>query len=84
MAIARGGVSAGECGQDFQHCGVVPGPIVGDALLRVDAADANVELVGAGLLDRLGVAVSHLPVFGEFDNAAQLRCSSCGEGSVRG
>jgi hypothetical protein len=57
---------------------------VGDALWRVDAAEANVELTGAELLDCLGVAVSHLPLFGEFDNAAQLRCSSCGEGSVRG
>ena len=78
------GVFADECGQDFQNCGVVPGRIVGDALWRVDAAEANVELAGAELLDRVGVAVSHLPVFGEFDNAAQLRCSSCGEGSVRG
>lgn len=78
------GVFADECGQDFQNCGVVPGRIVGDALWRVDAAEANVELAGAELLDRLGVAVSHLPLFGEFDNAAQLRCSSCGEGSVRG
>jgi hypothetical protein len=36
------------------------------------------------VLDRLGAAVSHLPLFGEFDSAAQLRCSSCGEGSARG
>ena len=58
---------------------------MGDALWRVDAAEANVELAGAELLDRLGVAVSHLPLFGEFDSAAQLRCSSCGEeGSVCG
>jgi len=57
---------------------------VGDALWRVDAADANVELAGAELLDRLGAAVSHLPLFGEFDSAAQLRSPSCGEGSVRG
>ena len=64
--------------------GVVPGRIVGDALWRVDAADANVELAGAELPDRLGVAVGHLPLFGEFDSAAQLRCSSCREGSVRG
>lgn len=78
------GVFADECGQHFQNCGVVPGRIVGDALWRVDAAEANVEVTGAELLDRLGVAVSHLPLFGEFDNAAQLRCSSCGEGSVRG
>jgi hypothetical protein len=77
-------VFADERGQDFQNCGVAPGRIVGDALWRVDAAEANVELAGAELLDRLGAAVSHLPVFGEFDNAAQLRCSSCGEGSVRG
>jgi hypothetical protein len=75
---------ADECGQDYQNCGVVPGRIVGDALWRVDAADANVELAGAELLDRLGAAVTHLLLFGEFDNAAQLRCSSCGEGSVRG
>ena len=34
--------------------------------------------------DRLGAAVSHLPLVGEFDSAAQLRCSCCGEGSVRG
>lgn len=57
---------------------------MGGALWRVDAAHANVELAGAELLDRLGAAVSHLPLFGEFDSAAQLRCSSCEEGSVRG
>src|SRR5437763_14675495 len=61
-----------------------PGRIAGDALWRVDAAEAHVELAGAELLDRLGAAVSHLPLFGEFDSAAQLRCPSCGEGSVRG
>jgi hypothetical protein len=77
-------VFADERGQDFQHCGLVPGRIVGDALWRVDAADANVELAGAELLDRRGIAVSHLPLFGEFDSAARLRRSSCGEGSVRG
>jgi hypothetical protein len=33
---------------------------------------------------RLGVAVSHLPLFGEFDNAAQLPCPACREGSVGG
>ena len=78
------GVFADERGQDFQNCGVVPGRIVGDALWRVDAAEANVEFTGAELLDRLGAAVSHLPLFGEFDSAAQLRSPSCGEGSVRG
>jgi hypothetical protein len=46
---------------------------VGGALKRVDAADANVEPAGAELLDRLGAAVSHLPLFGEFDSAARLR-----------
>ena len=56
---------------------------MGAALWRVDAADANVEFAGAELLDRLGAAVSHLPLVGEFDSVAQL-CCSCGEGSVRG
>ena len=61
-----------------------PGANRGRCALALDAADANVELAGAELLDRLGAAVSHLPLFGEFDSAAQLRCSSCGEGSARG
>jgi hypothetical protein len=30
------------------------------------------------------MAGSHLPLFGEFDSAARLRCPSCAEGSVRG
>ncbi len=64
--------------------GVVPGRIAGDALQRVDAAEANVELAGAELLDRLGVAVSRRPLFGEFDSAARLPCPACGEGSFRG
>ncbi len=36
------------------------------------------------MLDRLGAAGSHPPLFGEFDSAARLRCPSCAEGSVRG
>jgi hypothetical protein len=46
---------------------------VGDVRWRVAAADANVEPAGAELLDRLGVAVSRLSLFGEFDSATRLR-----------
>ena len=38
----------------------------------------------AELLDRLGVAINHLSLFGEFDSAARRRCPACGQGSVRG
>src|SRR5205807_8534274 len=43
--------------------------VTGDALQGVDAADAHVELVGAELLDRLRVAVSHLALSGQFMGA---------------
>src|SRR6266516_3573065 len=64
---------ADERGQDFHHRGVVFGRIAGHALQRIDTADTYVESVGAELLDRLGVAVSHLPLLGEFDIAARQR-----------
>ena len=45
--------------------GVVLCGVAGDALQGVDAANAHVKLVGAELLDRLRVAVGHLPFAGQ-------------------
>jgi hypothetical protein len=44
---------------------MVAGRIPGDAFQRVDAADADVEFVGAQVLDGLGIAVGHLPLLGQ-------------------
>jgi hypothetical protein len=43
--------------------------VAGDALQRVDAADPHVKLLGAELLDCLCVAVSDLPLLGQFERA---------------
>jgi hypothetical protein len=67
------GTLTDERGQGFHHRGVVFGRIAGHTLQRIDTADTHVEPVGAELLDRLGVAVSHLPLLGEFDIAARQR-----------
>jgi hypothetical protein len=65
------GMLANERGQDFHHRWVVSGRVAGYSLQRVDAADTHVEFVGAELLDRLGVTVSHLPLLREFNSAAR-------------
>jgi hypothetical protein len=44
---------------------VVSCGVASDTLQRVDAADAHVQLLGAELLDGLGVAVGHLPFAGQ-------------------
>src|SRR5690242_13862373 len=66
-----GGVVADEFGQHFHHRGVVASRVVGDAFQRVDAPDTHVDLCGTELLDRLVVAVGHLPLFGEVEGAAR-------------
>jgi hypothetical protein len=64
------GVLADERGQDFDHRRVVAGRVAGNAFQRVDAANAHVKLVGAELLDRLGVAVGHMPLLGQLKDCA--------------
>jgi hypothetical protein len=63
-------VLADERGEHLHHGRVVSGRVAGDTLQGVDAADPHVEpLVRAELLDRLGVAVSDLPLLGQFEGA---------------
>ena len=71
------GVLADERGQDLYDGRMVSGGVAGDALQGVDAADPHVELVGAELLDRLGVAVGHLPLLGQLDSP-QSTCAATG------
>lgn len=58
-----------ECREYVHYGGLVPGGVPGHALQGVNAADPHVELLGADLLDRLGVAVGHLSFLGEFERA---------------
>jgi len=61
------GVLPDECGEHLHHGRVVFGGIPGHPLEGVDAADAHVELVGAELLDGLGVAIGYLPLSGQVE-----------------
>jgi hypothetical protein len=56
-----------DSGQDFHHRGVISGGVAGYSFQGVDGADAHVGLFGAKVLDRLGVAVGHLPLLSELD-----------------
>ena len=60
------GVLANERGQDLHHRGMVSRGVTGDALERVNAANAHVKLVGAELLNSPGKAVRHLPLLSDF------------------
>jgi hypothetical protein len=62
------GVIADKRGQHLHHCGVVAGRVPGDAFQGIDAPNAHLELSGAELVDRLGVAVAHLPLLSELDS----------------
>src|SRR6266498_2062908 len=61
----------------FHDGGVVSGGVSCDALQRIDAADAHVELVGAELLDRLDIPVGRLSLLG------QLICAPRQDGVLR-
>jgi hypothetical protein len=58
-------VLADERGQHLHHGRVVSRGVAGDALQRVDTADPYIKLLGAELLDGLGVAVGHLSLLGQ-------------------
>ena len=55
--------------EHFYHRWVIPCGVASHTFQCVDAADPDVELVGAKLLDSLGVAVSHLPLLGQLECA---------------
>src|SRR5215470_5136408 len=64
------GMFADDGGQDLYHRGVVAGGLAGHSFQGIDAADTDVKpLLGVELLDRLGIAVGHLPLRGEFEGA---------------
>ena len=47
--------------------GAVVFGVLGEAFERVNAADADVSVLTAELLDRLGVTLGHLPLLSEFE-----------------
>jgi hypothetical protein len=72
VLVERSAVHPDEGAQDLDDGGLVSVPtrVVRNLLQGVDAAQADIEVVVAELLDGLGVAVGEMPSLGQFEGAS--------------